>query len=103
MKRLFFGAFVAVIALSASAFTNAKNLTEVKYYQNANDEWVQLIGSGPVNMCSLPDTEPCTYTFQDASIVEDFPTFTKEQITSEALLSTYNGSSAGSELKRTQP
>lgn len=94
MKRLILGAFVAAIALSASAFTNANTVVGVQYYQNADDVYVLVPATPPTGMCSIADSDPCTYTFTNESIKLDHPTFTKEQIQSESLLSTYNGTAS---------
>ncbi|HKG08713.1 MAG TPA: hypothetical protein VKB19_19745 [Pedobacter sp.] len=64
MKRLFFGLAVAIVALSASAFTNATpaSKTLTLYWYSTNTTGNTLTNPDQVSAAASPTSEPCPGT-----------------------------------------
>lgn len=94
MKKVILSLVVVATAFGASAFTNVKAsslLAPVTYYQNADNVYEPIPTPLPDNFCEVPESDPCTVTFQDDQILTDHPTFTTEQLENDGLLTTYEG------------
>jgi hypothetical protein len=85
MKKVFFGLAVALVALSASAFTNATKLATGSIYVQDADDSYNLIS--PANyllgICDDADDSPCAVEVTDlgtANNVESFAPYTDAEI-----------------------
>ena len=100
MKRLFLGLFVAIVALSTSAFTNAQSLKSgfatYTFYQVADGQYSI---TNPGTSCSNPTSTPCSY--QITTTDPDFTSvssFNAEDL--DQLLIDYSASASGVGLNR---
>lgn len=95
MKKIFFVLLIAGIAISANAFSKKIDNAlgrGVVYYQDQNNIWKPLQGQPPIDFCTMPDSDPCTFLFFDNSILYDYPDFfTQSDVSHEHLLETYDG------------
>lgn len=62
MKKVILSAFVAIIAISASAFTNVQQRFNVPYYQNVNGEYYSTPPSG--SECAISSDSPCELLYE---------------------------------------